>query len=142
MWRLNSSTAPAACCIAAAHAPLLCPQYLQNRTDAQLADILESIRATNFRRAVAISVIYTALRKAVTSSNVLGMLQALQVEDLERLASMPLTEDQYQKLTNVTLLELLGQVYSYGQTQVGFGNATLEVDCSGSALLAALHSSI
>jgi hypothetical protein len=50
-------------------------QFLQNRTDGQLAEILESIRAANYRRFMAINVVYSSLPKALTSSNVLGMLQ-------------------------------------------------------------------
>jgi hypothetical protein len=47
-----------------------------------------------------------------------AVLQALQIEDLERLASLPLAEAKYQKLTNVTLLEMLNEVFTYGATQV------------------------
>jgi hypothetical protein len=47
------------------------------------------------------------------------VLQALQIEDLERLASLPLAEAKYQKLTNVTLLEMLNEIFTYGATQVG-----------------------
>ncbi|KAF6264756.1 hypothetical protein COO60DRAFT_19075 [Scenedesmus sp. NREL 46B-D3] len=93
-------------------------EFLQNRTDSQLAEILESIRAANYRRFMAINVVYSSLPRAFSSSNVLGMLQALQIEDLERLASLPLAEDKYQKLTNVTLLEMLNQIFNYGATQV------------------------
>jgi hypothetical protein len=50
-------------------------QYLQNRTDSQLSEILESIRAANYRRFMAINVIYSSLPRAFSSSNVLGMLQ-------------------------------------------------------------------
>jgi hypothetical protein len=50
-------------------------QFLQNRTDGQLAEILESIRAANYRRFMAINVVYSSLPQAFTSSNVLGMLQ-------------------------------------------------------------------
>jgi hypothetical protein len=50
-------------------------QFLQNRTDSQLAEILESIRAANYRRFMAINVVCSSLPKAFTSSNVLGMLQ-------------------------------------------------------------------
>ena len=45
-------------------------------------------------------------------------LELLQTEDLERLASLPLFEDRYQRLTNVTLLQLTQQLYSFGLTQV------------------------
>lgn len=50
-------------------------QYLQNRTDSQLAEVLEAIRAANYRRFMAINVIYSSLPRAFSSSNVLGMLQ-------------------------------------------------------------------
>jgi hypothetical protein len=46
------------------------------------------------------------------------VLQALQIEDLERLASLPLAESKYQKLTNVTFLEMLNEIFNYGATQV------------------------
>lgn len=45
-------------------------------------------------------------------------LELLQTEDLERLASLPLFEDKYQRLTNVTFLELMRKVYDFGLTQV------------------------
>ncbi|WIA37089.1 hypothetical protein OEZ86_014059 [Tetradesmus obliquus] len=93
-------------------------EYLQNRTDSQLAEVLEAIRAANYRRFMAINVIYSSLPRAFSSSNVLGMLQVLQIEDLERLASLPLAEARYQKLTNVTLLEMLNEIFTYGATQV------------------------
>jgi hypothetical protein len=41
-------------------------------------------------------------------------LELLQTDDLERLASLPLFEDRYQRLTNVTLLQLTQQLYSFG----------------------------
>jgi hypothetical protein len=47
------------------------------------------------------------------------VLQALQIEDLERLASLPLAEAKYQQLSNVTLLEMLSEIFNYGATQVG-----------------------
>jgi hypothetical protein len=45
-------------------------------------------------------------------------LELLQTEDLERLASLPLFEEKYQRLTNVTFLELMRKVYDFGLTQV------------------------
>lgn len=45
-------------------------------------------------------------------------IELLQTDDLERFASLPLFEERYQKLTNVTFLELLRQMYSFGLTQV------------------------
>jgi hypothetical protein len=42
----------------------------------------------------------------------------LQTEDLERLASLPLFEERYQRLTNVTFLELMKKLYDFGLTQV------------------------
>ncbi len=46
-------------------------------------------------------------------------LELLQTEDLERLASLPLFDERYQRLTNVTFLQLIEQVYNFGLTQVG-----------------------
>lgn len=45
-------------------------------------------------------------------------LELLQTEDLERVASLPLFEERYQRLTNVTFLELMKKLYDFGLTQV------------------------
>lgn len=84
----------------------------------ELEELFESVRTENFRRMMSLSAITTQLRKAFTSINVLKSLELLQTEDLERLASMPLFEERYQRLTNVTFLELIQQIYNYGLTQV------------------------
>lgn len=67
---------------------------------------------------MAMSYIYNSLPRAMQGYTVIGALQALQVEDLERFASLPLWEPRYQNLTNVTLIELAEQLYDYGETQV------------------------
>lgn len=95
-------------------------QWLRNQTSAQLEELFEGIRAQNFRRMMAIASIASQLRGAFTSSNVLRSLEQLQTEDLERIASLPLFEERYQRLTNVTFLELLQQLYNFGLTQVCF----------------------
>lgn len=107
------------CCRPAVFAVLLL-QWLRNRTDVQLEELFEKIRTENFRRMMAIASIGSQLRGAFTSSNVLRSLEKLQTEDLERLASMPLFEKRYQRLTNVTFLEIMQQIYNFGLTQVGF----------------------
>lgn len=94
-------------------------QWLRNRTDVQLEELFEKIRTENFRRMMAIASIGSQLRGAFASSNVLRSLEKLQTEDLERLASMPLFEERYQRLTNATFLEILQQIYNFGLTQVG-----------------------
>lgn len=93
-------------------------QWLQNRSAAELADLFETLRATNFRRMMAISVIKTQLPEAVNSAAVLRALGRLQVEDLERFASLNLYEDKYQRLTNTSLIELASAIYEFGKTQV------------------------
>lgn len=98
--------------------PLRQQQWLKNRTEPQLEDLFESVRAENLRRALAIAAVGTQLPGAFTSGNVLVALEALATEDLERLASLPLYEPQYQLLTNGTLLDLLQQLYLFGAAQV------------------------
>jgi hypothetical protein len=93
-------------------------QWLQDRSAAELADLFETLRATNFRRLMAISVIQTQLPAAVNSGVVLRALGRLQVEDLERFASLNLHEDRYQGLTNTSLIELASAIYEFGKTQV------------------------
>lgn len=93
-------------------------QWLKNQTDAKLADLFESIRAMNFRRTMAISYIYNSMPRAMKGNAVIFALQRLQVEDLERFASMPLWEPRYQNLTNVTLIDLASEIYTFGESQV------------------------
>jgi hypothetical protein len=45
---------------------------LKNRTDSELEELFENVRAENFRRVMAMAAIGTQLRKAFTSTNVLG----------------------------------------------------------------------
>lgn len=47
-------------------------QWLKNRTDSELEELFENVRAENFRRVMAMAAIGTQLRKAFTSVNVLG----------------------------------------------------------------------
>lgn len=93
-------------------------QWLRNRTDTELEELFENIRSENFRRMMCMSAISTQLPQVFTSSNVLRALELLQTDDLERLASLPLFEDRYQRLSNATFLELLQKVYDFGLTQV------------------------
>lgn len=49
-----------------------CLQWLKNRTNSELEELFENVRAENFRRVMAMAAIGTQLRKAFTSVNVLG----------------------------------------------------------------------
>lgn len=51
--------------------PPLIPQWLRNRTDVELEELFETIRAENFRRMMAMGAIGTQLKQVFTSSNVL-----------------------------------------------------------------------
>ncbi|KAF8065746.1 yipf1 [Scenedesmus sp. PABB004] len=92
--------------------------FLRNQTDAELAELLESVRAVNFRRTMAMSMITTSLPRVFTSAAVFNALMALQLDDLERLASLPLASPRYQNLTNTTVVAMAAEIAAYGQSQL------------------------
>lgn len=56
-------------------------QWLKNRTDSELEELFENVRAENFRRVMAMAAIGTQLRKAFTSVNVLGYVVVVVVTE-------------------------------------------------------------